>query len=387
MAHCAESSLAWDANTEPDLVGYYLYYKTGVSGAPYDGTGADEGDSPIQVPVSVLNDPAKPEFTIHGLTDTEIYFLVATAYDSDGNESGFSKEISYIYKPASNLPPSKATVVYPGNGEHEVDEPLTITSEPFSDPNSDAHRQSQWQISEQSDFSTLVFDVTSQNCLTAFQVPHMVLLPNQKYYARVRFYDTYYEPSDWSSSVEFTTSSFWDDFNSNGIPDDYELDNSIDFNSDGIPDTDQPNTIKCIKAVDGWSYVGIEKNSSSIREIEALGVIDPETIFDTAYRPDDLLFGLFSYRLHVSRPGDTAKLRIYFSEAIFPSDVLFKYDTINSWHDYSEHATFGNEGQSVILELKDGGYGDSDGTANGIIVDPLGIASGNTYMSNSSNMD
>ncbi|MFZ0484440.1 MAG: CFI-box-CTERM domain-containing protein, partial [Desulfobacterales bacterium] len=61
---------------------------------------------------------------------------------------------------------------------------------------------------------------------------------------------------------------------------------------------------------------------------------------------------------------------------IFASDVFYKYDTINGWYDYSEHTTFNDDGQSVTLELKDGGYGDSDGLANGVIVDPGGIASG-----------
>ena len=374
-AHCAEPSLAWDANTESDLAGYYIYYKIGASGAPYDGTGADEGDSPIQVPLSSLNDPTNPEVTIHGLSDTEIYFFVVTAYDNDGNESSFSNEISSIYVPASNLPPSPATIVYPGNGEYEVDVPLYITTEPFSDPNIDAHSQSRWQISEQSDFSTLVIDVTSNTYLTTLQVPYMVLKPDQKYFVRVQFYDIYYVVSDWSSSVEFTTSSIFDDFNSNGIPDVYEVDDSIDFNLDGIPDNSQPDTIKCIEAIGGSSYIGVEKISDTISEIEALDVIDPETISDTDNRPADLIFGLFSYRLRVNQPGDIVKLTIYFSGGIFSSDIFYKYDTINSWYDYSEHTTFNDDGQSVTLELKDGGYGDSDGTANGIIVDPGGIAS------------
>ncbi len=384
IAHCAEPSLAWDANTESDLAGYYIYYKTGASGAPYYGTGADEGDSPIQVPLSSLNDPTNPEVTVNGLSDTEIYFFVVTAYDNDGSESSFSNEISYSYVPASNLPPSPATIVYPGNGEYEVDVPLYITTEPFSHPNSNVHSQSRWQVSEQSDFSTLIFEVTSDTYLTTLQVPYMVLKPDQKYYVRVQFYDIYYVASDWSSSVEFTTSSIFDDFDSNGIPDVYEVDDSIDFNLDGIPDNYQPDIIKCIEAIDGSSYIGVEKISASISEIEALDVIDPETISDTANRPEDLIFGLFSYRLRVSQPGATATLRIYFSGGIFTSDIFYKYDTINSWDDYSEHTTFNNDGQSVTLELKDGGYGDSDGTANGIIVDPGGITSAGSSYTDSS---
>ncbi|MBW1838178.1 MAG: hypothetical protein JRI99_14835 [Deltaproteobacteria bacterium] len=380
VIYAADVTLLWDASSGSHLAGYYIYYKTGTSGAPYNGTGANEGDSPIQVPLASLTDPANPEYTIHSLSDTEIYFFVAAAYDTDGNESSFSNELSYINVPASNLPPSSATIEYPDNGDYDVEMPLYITTEPFSDPNNNIHRQSRWQVSEQSDFSTLVFDVTSNNYLTTLQVPHMVLKPDQKNYVRVQFYDTYYVASEWSRSVEFTTAPFFDDFDSNGIPDVYEVDDSIDFNLDGIPDNYQPDTIKCIEAIDGSSYIGVEKISHTISEIEALDVIDPKTISDTDNRPEDLIFGLFSYRLRVNQPGDTARLRIYFSGGIFSSDIFYKYDTINSWYDYSEHTTFNDDGQSVTLSLTDGGYGDADRLANGIIVDPGGIASeGSSY--------
>jgi hypothetical protein len=134
---------------------------------------------------------------------------------------------------------------------------------------------------------------------------------------------------------------------------------------------------------DNSMYIGIEKISDTISEIESVEMIDPETIPDIAYRPDDLIFGLILYRLKMKEPGDTAILKIYFSGEIFESDTFFKYDTINGWHDYSEHTTFDNDGQSVTLKLKDGGYGDSDGLSNGIIVDPGGIAASGVYDSSS----
>jgi len=468
--YAADVTLVWSANAEPDLDGYYIYYKTGSSGAPYNGTGAAEGNSPIRVPLANLIDPANPEYTIHDLSDTETTYLVLTAYDTESNESGYSNEVSFqpssaptlislsisgddsvvestsanytatatysdgstqtvtdsanwsedssyaginssgvlttsevsgdititivagytaggvtetaakvvtiVDVPGLNLPPSTPVIVYPENGQDEIEVPLDITTEPFSDPNGDSHSQSRWQISDQSDFSSLVIDVTSNNYLTTFSVPYMVLKSNQKYYVRIRFYDVYSEASDWSSPVEFTTTSFFDDLNSNGIPDDDEVDDTVDFNLDGIPDNYQPQIIKCVQASDGSAYFGVEKFSSSVIEIETLEVIDPDTISDNVNRPDDLIFGLICYRLRVNQPGDTATMRIYFSGEIFASDILFKYDTINGWYDYSEHTTFNNDKQSVILELKDGGYGDSDGLANGVIVDPGGIASG-----------
>ena len=472
-AYTTTITLAWSSNSEPDLVGYFIYYKTGSSGAPYNGTGAVEGNSPIQVPVAELDNPAYPEYTIHGLSDTETTYFVLTAYDTDGNESGYSNEVSYhppsvatlsslsisgnnsvnensstsytatawfsdgssqtvtnsvdwaedspyasinssglltasevsnnvgvtiqasytvgevtktdaktvtiIDVPLSNLPPSAPIIVSPETGQNEIDIPLNITTQPFSDPNDDAHGQSQWQISDQSDFSSLAVDATSDTYLTTFSVPHMVLISNQKYYVRVRFYDVYSEASDWSGTVEFTTACFVEDLNSNGISDTEEVDDSVDFNLDGISDIYQPQIIKCVQAIDGSNYIGIEKVSSSVSEIETLELIDPDTISDAVNRPADLIFGLFSYRLRVNQPGDTAILKIYFSGEIFSSDTIYKYDTINGWYDYSEHTTFNDDGQSITLEVKDGGYGDSDGLANGIIVDPGGIAAGSSY--------
>jgi len=87
-AYGLDVTLAWDANTEPDLAGYRLHYKTDAPGAPYTGTGATEGDSPIDV-FDVT------QFTVHGLTDGVTYYFVVTAYDSENNESGYSNEVSY----------------------------------------------------------------------------------------------------------------------------------------------------------------------------------------------------------------------------------------------------------------------------------------------------
>jgi len=86
--YALDLTLAWDVNTEPDLAGYKLYYKTGSSGPPYAGTGAAEGDSPIDV----FN---LTQFTIHGLENGVTYYFVVTAYDSENNQSGYSNEVIY----------------------------------------------------------------------------------------------------------------------------------------------------------------------------------------------------------------------------------------------------------------------------------------------------
>jgi len=95
-------SLQWNANSESDLAGYILYYRTGASGAPYDGTGLAQGESGIQIRVDDLSDPSQPEYPLSGFEPGEAYYLTITAYDQAGNESGYSNEVRYG-------PPTEAT--------------------------------------------------------------------------------------------------------------------------------------------------------------------------------------------------------------------------------------------------------------------------------------
>ena len=77
-AQAAQITLAWDRNSEPDIAGYIVYY--GYRSRYYTES------------IDVGNWPAA---TISGLVEGETYYLCVTAYDSLGNESDFSGEISY----------------------------------------------------------------------------------------------------------------------------------------------------------------------------------------------------------------------------------------------------------------------------------------------------
>ena len=276
---------------------------------------------------------------------------------------------------ASNLPPAQPVITTPYNGQVECDPLLHVRTGPFSDPDSgDSHSKSRWQISSQADFSSLVLDISSNTWLTELPVPDSVLDRAATYYVRVQFYDACSEASAWSDAVDFRTVSTVIDSNLNGIPDSDEVGATVDLNGDGIPDNNQPDLIKSAQtAVAKQIAVGVCKESDSIIDIDTLETIDPSTILDKKNKPKNFMYGLYSYRLKVNQPGASATVRIYYSTAISGAKSYYLYDTINGWQDYKEHVAFDKSGRSVTVELQDGGYGDSDGVANGIIVDPGGV--------------
>jgi len=91
----AEVAIGWDPVVDPELAGYVVYYKTGLSSTSYDGTGLDQGDSGIRIPVESLATPDSPTYALTGLQEGETYYFVVTAFNTSGYESGYSNEIMY----------------------------------------------------------------------------------------------------------------------------------------------------------------------------------------------------------------------------------------------------------------------------------------------------
>jgi len=271
--------------------------------------------------------------------------------------------------PILNSPPRGATTVL-----------LTpeLRTDTFTDPDGDAHARTRWQISEASDFSAFVLDITTDSHLTSLNVPESVLGGLTTYHWRAMFYDHRGGQSGWSEAHSFTTRAASDDINPfNGVPDDQEVVGAVDVDGNGILDIDQMAsdiTFKCMTTLTGDKQVGI-KGVVNVASIESIKPVDPDSISDMVNRPDSFPFGLISFKLRTVSPGDTVQVKVYFSESVPEGVYWYKYDSVAGWQDYSDHATFSADMESVLLEIKDGGYGDSDGVANGIIVDPGAVSS------------
>lgn len=90
------ATLSWEANTEPDLAGYKIYY-----GASPRAGDCPDGGYLEKIEVGKTTTPEKPSFTVKGLEAGKTYYFSVTSRDTSGNESCFSAEMSKAF-PASD---------------------------------------------------------------------------------------------------------------------------------------------------------------------------------------------------------------------------------------------------------------------------------------------
>jgi hypothetical protein len=113
----------------------------------------------------------------------------------------------------------------------------------------------------------------------------------------------------------------------------------------------------------------------AIEALESMDPSDPQFEGQGSGKPEDMPFGLIHFKLLVNEVGAEAVVKVHLSEPVPADSKWYKFDPIaDTWLDYSEYAVLSSDGKSVTLTIIDGGFGDLDGTANGIIIDPSGIA-------------
>ena len=80
-------------------------------------------------------------------------------------------------------------------------------------------------------------------------------------------------------------------------------------------------------------------------------------------------FPSISFKIAVTTPGAQATVKLYFSQAAPLGSKWYRYDPASGkWYDFSTYAKFAADRKSVALSLTDGGTGDADGVADGVIV-------------------
>jgi hypothetical protein len=96
----------------------------------------------------------------------------------------------------------------------------------------------------------------------------------------------------------------------------------------------------------------------------------PEFIKEGVNRPENMLYGIVELKVKVEQ-GQDANMIIYFTEPLEKDVMAYKYNVAKGWYSYSDHITFSSDRTKAYLILTDGGAGDDDGVADGIISDPI----------------
>jgi len=310
-----------------------------------------------------------------------------------------------------NRPPDQPVIFYPEDNALDVLlEPELISGVFIDQDSADLHIKSQWRIIKKEN-DICVFDMTTDKRLTELIVPALIMEEDSVYFWSVRFFDNHGNVSEWAIPHSFRTSRLTQDVENPptategselelGQETSGELDavntpvtdddqTSVTENQEtNLPENSGTNRIIIVNAATGQGQIRINLDECThVRSIDRINTIDPDTISSTSNTPDKMTMGLILFKLSLEQPGVTALIPMHFSQQM-PTDVKWiKYDSVVGWQDYSDHSTFTNNRMSVILEIKDGGFGDADGAENGIIVDPsgFGIASPEFYLNQAAN--
>ncbi len=291
--------------------------------------------------------------------------------DPDDNNNGIADADENPNAPA-------APVLISPVAEVVVDPMTVLKAGAFRSPVAGVtHVRSRWQIYREDD-DACVLDVTSKYAKTSLNVPKFVLDEATQYFWRVQYIDSKSLASPWSEYGYFATENTGRDANLNGVPDAQEVGSTVDLDKDGVKDVVQPK-MKAVKVAGTSAMIGVSiKGAANAIKIESIE--SENTTLSGAYgagKPKRMPFGLVNFKIAVAHPGDTVAVKLYFSEPAPFLSKWYKYDGVaGAWYDFSNYAKFSYDRRSLTLTLRDGGPGDADGIANGVIVDPAGIGVG-----------
>ena len=329
------------------------------------------------VPVSAPSDEGSSDSTITTNPSGSSDIPAPTGVETENSDDIVTPAVT----PAQefvNQAPDQPGLLFPGEGAQDVSLTPLLEIAGFTDPDAeDDHGATRWQIATDDSFEQLILDVTidrsrTNNYLVNFLVPDGALCSEQLYYWRASVKDVHDGESKWSEIFTFTTATkVQADVNNNGVADDMEPGYS-DLDNDGRNDNDQP-LMRVYKSRKGQSLIGINA-VEGVSRINCFTSIDPESIPDEP-RPK-LRYGLMVFNVALNQIGGTARFELYLPEKPRIEARWYKYDPINGWYEFPVEI----DGDKYYIEITDGGFGDADGVANGIIVDPIGLAEMSTEL-------
>jgi hypothetical protein len=163
-----------------------------------------------------------------------------------------------------------------------------------------------------------------------------------------------------SRAWSFTTVTGTSDTDGDGIPD----------NQDAFPNDSRKGTVP--NPMGGQGTTIDTSSTAGTRLMGVAAMADTDASLNQTGKPAGFEFGngVIAFNVAGLAPGGTASVVLTFPAPI-PSDAkVFKIDS-GGFHEFPGAVISGN---TVTLTLTDGGAGDADRVANGIIDDPVGLA-------------
>ena len=260
--------------------------------------------------------------------------------------------------------PDAPVLAEPKNGAVNVILQAILKAGAFKSPANAAHKQTVWQIAEDSGFGKMVFSLLGTgDDLTSFEdMPEFILNPGATYYWRVRYIDENGLFSDWSEVFSFTTVGVdEEDLNGNGVPDNQEVTNPPSVLANGL----------WVKVLTGEGYIGIE-GLEGVGNMEEDGWFKWIDVRTTESMPGiKFPWGMCTWKIKAN--AKTVKVKVHFSKAMPAEALWYNYNVQNGWLDLTDNVEFAVDMKSVTITFTDGGAEDADGVVNGWIVDPAGF--------------
>ena len=129
-----------------------------------------------------------------------------------------------------------------------------------------------------------------------------------------------------------------------------------------------------VGSVTGTGNITVQVSAGVITDMHA--VADGNAALNSTNKPSGYFFpdGLILYQVSGLAGGDVITATITFPTPVSTNAKVYKVGQ-GGFYDYGSHVV-SKSGNVVTLQLKDGDstYGDDDGTANGVIADPVGVA-------------
>jgi len=327
-----------------------------------DSKGAESGWSAAKtVTISQSSTPVVVDSDGDGVPDSRDAFPKDPKEwaDANGNHVGDNADAAAAGT-STNQKPSAPTLASPVD-DAKVSSAVVLKSGAFRTAVAGTtHAKTRWQVFGDDD-DACVLDILSPTALTSLTVPRLVLDEGTTYFWRAQFIDSKGVASAWSDYEYFSTLTTMADRNTNGIPDAQEVLWKTDLDRDGVRDNRQT-TIRSVKMAGTSAQVGVSiKGCPTALAIEA---VQSASSYQSGSPSPSI-----SFKIAVAKPGDRAAVKLYLSEAAPSGSRWYRYDTVSGkWADFSVYAKFAADRRSVELSLTDGGTGDADGVANGVIV-------------------